>query len=97
MKLIKEQLTQKKEPTKRKNSHSRLFICRKITDGKTCYRQEPKSSSNKQNQVKKLTFKKATQTEKRVKNVLRLHQNTFIKVTPLSFITLTIELYNKMT
>lgn len=39
---------------------------------KTCYRQEPKSSSNKQNQVEKLTFKKATQTEKRVKNVLRL-------------------------
>ena len=25
----------KKEPTKRKNSHLRLFICRKITDGET--------------------------------------------------------------
>ena len=49
--------------------------------------QEPKSSSNKQNQVEKLTLKRATQTEKRVKNALRLPPK----------ITLTMKLYNKMT
>ena len=49
---------------------------------------EPKSSSNKQNQVKKLTLKRATQTEKRVISV---------KGTPLYFIPLTMKLYNKMT
>ena len=46
-----------------------LFICRKITDRrKTCLKAQVISKIK----WKKLTFKKATQTEKRVKNVLRL-------------------------
>ena len=53
---------------------------------KTCYRQEPKSSSNKQNQVKNWPLKGNSDWKKSEKCVKVIAKTT-----------LTIELYNKMT